>query len=222
MSASLTVLKYGDTVFGENYLFYGGNRDRLLPITFCVYLIQTEKRKILVDAGCDDGSGFPMSIFCTPLEALATAGLKAEDITDVIITHAHNDHIGAVHHFENAKIYIQKDEYKSGQKYIPQDFDVITFDSDCNIDGEIFIKKIGAHSPGSCIVLFAHGEKTAVICGDECYTIKNINEKIPTGATKNLELSTAFVNEYSKENYETFTLHDPEIMRGKVGATKMF
>ena len=37
-------------------------------------------------------------------------GLKAEDITDIILTHAHWDHIGGVHLFPKAKFYIQKDE----------------------------------------------------------------------------------------------------------------
>ena len=217
MSPKLSVLKYGDTVFGENNIFLGGERDKLLPITFCIYLIETESRKILVDAGCDDGAGFPMSVFCTPVEALRQAGLSANDITDVIITHSHHDHIQAVHHFSGANVYIQQDEYVSGKSFIPKDLNVITFDEVCDIDGEIFIKKIGGHSTGSCIVLFDHGDKTVVLCGDECYTDKNINEKIPTGASKCRERSNAFIEEYSKDKYRVFTCHDPSVMRGRVG-----
>lgn len=222
MSVMLTVLKYGDTVFGENYIFTGGEKSKQLPITFCIYLIETGSRKILVDAGCDDGSGFPMSVFCTPTEALAGIGLTAIDITDVIITHAHHDHIQAVHHFDKANIYIQKDEYESGKKFIPEGFKVITFDESYSIDGEIFIKKIGGHSVGSCIVLFEHDCKTVVLCGDECYTDRNIKEKIPTGASKCREKSNAFIEEYSKEKYIVFTCHDPDVMRGQVGAKKIF
>ena len=221
MIPKLTVLKYGDTVFGENYIFMGGSKESLLPITFCIYLVETENRKILVDAGCDDGSGFPMSVFCTPTEALAGIGLTASDITDVIITHAHNDHIQAVHHFDNANIYIQKDEYEAGKKYISEGFKVITFDEGCDIDGEVFVKKIGGHSKGSCIVLFENGGKTVVLCGDECYTNQNIKEKIPTGASKCREISNAFIEEYSKEKYRVFTCHDPNIYRGQVGAWRI-
>lgn len=218
MSPKLTVLKYGDTVFGENYLFRGGSKDKLLPITFCIYLIETEDRKILVDAGCDDGSGFPMSVFRTPVEVLSDIDIKPEDITDVIITHAHNDHIQAVPHFKKARIYIQEDEYESGKKYIPEGFSLMLFENFCDIDGEIFVKKIGGHSKGSSVVVFKHGEKDVVICGDECYTLRNLKEQIPTGASKYPEISKEFVEEYSKEKYIPFTLHDPDIMRGVVGA----
>ena len=221
MSISLSVLKYGETVFGENYLFEGGEVGKLLPITFCVYLIENATRKILVDAGCDDGSGFPMSLFCTPVQALATAGLEADDITDVIITHAHNDHIQSVSHFEKATVYIQKDEYESGKKYLPSGFKTVLFDEEVNIDGEIFIKKIGGHSKGSCIILFEHADKTVVLCGDECYTTRNLKEKIPTGASKNRPKSKEFIEEYSKEKYIAFTCHDPNIMQGKLGVGKL-
>lgn len=218
MSARLTVLKYGDTVFGENYIFMGGEKEKLLPITFCVYLIETEKRKILVDAGCDDGSGFPMSIFCTPVEALASAGLTPSDITDVIITHSHSDHVQASKHFPTARFHIQTEEYERAKKHIPEGFNVITFEDGQVLDGEIFIKRISGHSHGSSIVLFEHGEKTAVLCGDECYTARNLKEKIPTGASRDPKVSKAFVEEYSKEKYIAFTCHDPDIMRGQVGA----
>ena len=218
MSVKLTVVKYGDTVFGENYIFEGGDKSKLLPITFCIYLLETEGRKILVDAGCDDGSGFPMSIFCTPVEALGSIGISASDITDVIITHAHNDHIQAIGHFDKAKIYIQNEEYQRGKKYSPDSFEVITFEDSVELCRGVYAKKIGGHSKGSSIVLADAGEKTIVLSGDECYTNKNIKEKIPTGASCCREKSKEFVEEYSKDKYLVFTCHDPDIKRGQVGA----
>lgn len=66
----IVALKYGESVFGENFIFKGGSKDRLLPISFVIYLIQTENKNILVDVGCDDGAGFEMSIFKKPVEVL--------------------------------------------------------------------------------------------------------------------------------------------------------
>lgn len=221
MSPKLTVLKYGDTVFGENNIFKGGEKNKLLPITFCFYLIETESRKILVDTGCDDGVGFPMSIFCTPTEALAYAGLTADDITDIILTHAHSDHVQSVHRFPCSKIHIQEDEYEHARRFIPEDFDVVTFADEYDLDGEVFVKMIGGHSVGSCVVSFESGDKTVVLCGDECYTDRNLKEKIPTGASKRPEISKEFVEEYSKDKYLVFTCHDPDIHRGQVGAWRL-
>lgn len=218
MSLKLTVLKYGDTVFGENNIFRGGEKEKLLPITFCFFLIETEKRKILVDTGCDDGAGFPMSVFRTPLEVLSDIGITPEDVTDVILTHAHHDHVQSVKHFQKSKIYIQSEQYEHAKRFIPEDFDVITFENDYVIDGNILIKRIDGHANGSCAVLFEYKDKTVVLCGDECYTKRNLEEKIPTGASKNPEKSEAFVEEYSKGKYIAFTCHDPDVMRGQTGA----
>ena len=118
----IVALKYGESVFGENNIFYGGDEANMLPITFVVYLIQTKDKNILVDAGCDDGAGFQMSVFKKPVEVLKEYGLKPCEITDVIITHSHHDHIEAIAYYTNATIHIQKDEYDIARKYIPKDF----------------------------------------------------------------------------------------------------
>ena len=220
MSLRLTVLKYGDTVFGENYIFSGGDKEKLLPITFCFFLIESETRKILVDTGCDDGAGFPMSVFKTPLESLADIGITPDDITDIIVTHAHRDHIQSLCHFPKSRIYIQKDQRVFAKSFIPEGFDVVTFDNDYRID-EICVKMIGGHMTGSCIVTFEFGDKTVVLCGDECYTDRNLKEKIPTGASQNPENSKAFVEEYSKDKYIAFTCHDPDVIRGRTGAVRL-
>ena len=43
----IVALKYGESVFGENYIFKGGNKDKYLPISFTIYLIQTKDKNIL-------------------------------------------------------------------------------------------------------------------------------------------------------------------------------
>lgn len=63
----IIVLKYGKSVFGENFISKGGSNDRLLLISFVFYLIQTVGKNILVDTGCDYGTGFSMSFFQSPL-----------------------------------------------------------------------------------------------------------------------------------------------------------
>lgn len=210
----IVALKYGESVFGENYIFKGGRKDVLLPISFTIYLIQTQGRNILVDAGCDDGAGFPMSVFKRPVEVLEEFGVLAEEITDVVITHAHHDHVEAVRHYKNAVIHIQEAEYSKAKKYFPEDARVQTIREESQLTENVTVKKIGGHSVGSCIVLA--GEY--VFCGDECYHEKCLTDGICTGASKDEEKSMAFLAEYSKEVYIPLLFHDPGIMPGRVGA----
>ena len=210
----IVALKYGESVFGENYIFKGGRKGVLLPISFTVYLIQTQGKNILVDAGCDDGAGFPMSVFKKPVEVLAECGLSPEEITDVVLTHAHHDHVEAVKHYKNAVIHIQEEEYPAAKKYIPEDLPVQLFREVCTIAEGVTVKKIGGHTRGSSIVLAGR----YVLCGDECYHERCLTDKICTGASKDEEKSLGFIREYSKETYIPLLFHDPGIMPGNVGA----
>ena len=191
-------------MFGENYIFKGGSTDSLLPISFTIYLIQTANKNILVDVGCDDGSGFEMSLFKKPVEVLKKYGLFPDDITDVVITHSHYDHIEAISHYENAVIHIQKDEYADAKKYIPKTFKIHLIDDEFVLENNIIIRKIGGHTEGSCIVL----ADNYVLCGDECYYEKCLTDKICTGASVNEEISEKFVAEFSKEKYIPLLFHD--------------
>ena len=209
----IVALKYGESVFGENYIFKSGRKDVLLPISFTIYLIQTENKNILVDVGCDDGAGFEMSLFKKPVDVLYEYGVSPNDITDVISTHSHHDHIEAIRYYENATIHIQKDEYPSGKMYIPTSFDVHLIYDEFSLAEKIIIRKIGGHSIGSCIVL----ADNYVLCGDECYYEKCLTDKSCTGASHNKEASEMFIVEFSKNKYIPLLFHDIKILQGRLG-----
>ena len=214
---NIITLKYGETVLEEGDIFKGGRMDVYLPISFTIYLIQTEDKNILVDAGCDDGAGFKMSIFKSPVDVLSDYGLAPEDITDVIITHSHYDHTQAIKYYKNATVHIQKDEYEKAKKRIPKDFHVHLINDEFALEENIVIKKIGGHSTGSCIVL----ADNYVFCGDECYYEKNLTDKISTGISCNEAASEAFIKEYSESKYTPLLFHDPEIITGHIGFIKI-
>lgn len=112
-------IEYGKSVLSENMIFINGNENKFRDIVFKVYLIKTDEKLILVDAGCETMPGFDMREFVGTVKAIKNIGVSPEEITDVIITHSHHDHIECVKCFENAVIHIQKDEYEIGKKYIP-------------------------------------------------------------------------------------------------------
>ena len=209
----IIALKYGESVFGENYIFKSGRKDVLLPISFTIYLIQTENKNILVDVGCDDGAGFEMSLFKKPVDVLKEYGLSPNDITDVIITHSHHDHIEAIRYYENATIHIQKDEYVAAKKYIPTSCDVNLIDDEFLLAENLIVRRIGGHSVGSCIVL----ADNYVLCGDECYYEKCLTDKICTGSSYNEEESEKFIVEFSKNKYIPLLFHDIKILQGRLG-----
>lgn len=94
----------------------GGPDNDSVKIVFMVWLIKgSDGRNILVDAGCradlQAGIDFGLSNFKRPDSVLLEAGVKAEDITDIIISHPHWDHIDGITLFPNTHVWIQKDDY---------------------------------------------------------------------------------------------------------------
>lgn len=90
-----------------------------------VVYLETKNKKILIDTGIGDyhpekfneqfdvkGPGNPLAT------ALATKNIKPDQITDIIITHLHFDHVGGLGGkdgeliFKNAKLHLHKDHYE--------------------------------------------------------------------------------------------------------------
>lgn len=212
----LTAFKYGVTEITDRMAFPGGDVNIKIPIGLLFYLIEYENRKILVDVGCDTMPGFELFEFKPPVNVLEAYGITREEITDVVITHAHHDHIDAVRYYTKAVVHIHRDELESAENYLGNAKEVSAFDNDFEIVSGVTVKHIGGHSKGSCVVLVKGTDKTFVLCGDECYTKENLVNNIPTGSYANLENSKKFVEEYRKEEYEPIIFHDIDAVE-KIG-----
>lgn len=200
----------------ENMVFIDGCHGKNVPISFSIYLIKTDCRNILVDAGCDTMPGFQMKEFYSPAAALQTVGLAADEITDVIITHGHHDHIEAISHFKNAVVHITGEEYISGKKYIPDHMPINMVKEEYMIGPKIKIIKWGGHSIGSAIIEISMDGITHILAGDECYTNDCVVRKIPTGAYYNLDKSREFIEKYCDEKYCVHTCHDISLKTGRI------
>ncbi len=78
------------------------------------YLNGDNGKKILVDVGMVIDTTKPNSSlknYLRPDIALRKLNVKPDDITDIIITHPHYDHIGGLDLFPKAAVWIQKNDY---------------------------------------------------------------------------------------------------------------
>lgn len=210
MSITITPIPYAESVLREDWVFRGGDPRGRLPIVFCLYLVEAEGRRILVDAGCETMPGFDMRNFISPVEALKRKGLSPEDVTDLVITHAHHDHIECAKYFTHAVVHIQREEAARAQKrnYLPPPLQLNLFDSAYHLCPGVEILRIGGHSIGSSVVTVRGEHTTYVIAGDECYWQECLTRKIPTGNSVCPEKSQAFIQTYSAPEYTVLLAHD--------------
>ena len=99
-------------------LVAGAERDRRLDIPVMVWLLKGQgagARNVLIDAGFYRQKFIDQwkpREYRTPAAAVAAAGVPPEAITDIVISHAHWDHVDGADLFPKATIWIQREEYR--------------------------------------------------------------------------------------------------------------
>ena len=211
---TIHAIQYAQSTLPESMVLSGGSEEKQLDISFVLYVVEIGARLILIDAGCDNLPGFVLANFTPPVQALANYGIAPAQITDVIITHAHHDHIDALRHFPQAMVHIQKEEYRKAIAFIPTSARVHTFQDHSTVANRLTIQRIGGHTAGSCIVQIKINDITYIFGGDECYLPICLAQKIPTGTSHNPQASNAFIKRFCKPGYRVLLTHDTQIQTG--------
>ncbi len=113
---SIEAIRYADSP-GDALadLLIGAPKDEKIDTVFAVWLIRGGGRNILFDSGFHRPRWFKewtIKNYLRPDEAVRLAGVKPEEVTDVVISHAHWDHMGGIDLFPKADVWIQKDEFR--------------------------------------------------------------------------------------------------------------
>ena len=115
-NTSVQAIRYGTLAnFPVAALVRGADTSRRLDVAAMIWLVRRpDGRVVLLDAGFYRDKflqRWKPSDFVRPSEAVRLAGVKAEDVTDIIISHVHWDHMDGADLFPNARVWIQRDEY---------------------------------------------------------------------------------------------------------------
>jgi len=102
----------------------GAPKDEKIDSVYALWLIRGGGRNILFDSGFHRERWFKewtIVDYLRPDEAVRLAGVKPEEVTDVVISHAHWDHMGGIDLFPKATVWIQKEEfhYYTGEAWQP-------------------------------------------------------------------------------------------------------
>ena len=194
--------------FRVSGLVAGADKDRKLDIAMMVWLVRGNGHTILVDSGFYREQFFRqwnVADFVKPSEAIAQAGLKPADITDVIVTHMHWDHADGMDLFPKARIWIQREEleYYAGSAWQARnthggiDPDDVLAAVKLNTQGRVSLvngdaQEIlpgiscytgGKHTYASQFVTVSTGAGTVVLASDNMYLYENLEKHVPIAAT---------------------------------------
>jgi glyoxylase-like metal-dependent hydrolase (beta-lactamase superfamily II) len=209
----ITVFKYGQSFFAEHNFFADrADSQKPLPISFLFYLIEINNRRILVDTGCNGMDGWKLRHFCSPALLLRKYGLSPLDITDVIVSHPHFDHIACAKYFRNAVFVMQKDAFDEGKAYLPENAQTLLFDDEFSVTENIRLIHIGGHCKGSCVMLVTRESEKLLFCGDEVYSEECFTRCVGSGHPEFPDKNKAFIEKYRGDEYKKIVFHTPEIL----------
>jgi glyoxylase-like metal-dependent hydrolase (beta-lactamase superfamily II) len=155
------------------------------------YLLRTGDRVVLIDAGVGtiDNGRYRGGAF---LESLRREGLEPEDVTDVVFTHLHFDHVGwatqkgqvvfprATHHVHEAdwERFVAGAEAEPGavRKLSPLTDRLATFGGDTPIAPGLDARPAVGHTPGSTVYVVSDAGEKAVFIGDLAHSVVELVE----------------------------------------------
>lgn len=155
--------------------------DGLFRMTFGGYLVRTGDRVVLVDVGVGPRPfappGIPAPYDGVLPESLRAEGLAPGDVTDVVLTHLHLDHIGWVSvdgqpTFPNATYRMAAQELAAvapppvKELMAPVHDRIETWDRDTGLLPGVDVRMAPGHTPGTSVVVVSSGDDRVFLVGD--------------------------------------------------------
>lgn len=184
----------------------GGAGGRAVPFVLAALLVDHPRGRVLIDAGL----AAPRALRRLPLlrrlaaalpsvpRLLAQAGFGPEEVTDVVLTHMHFDHIGAVPAFSRARVLVGPGEVAASRRPLAglvayagaaaarahglAEVALHTWDDggddfplahDLFGDGSVVLLPTPGHTPGSLSVLL-RTDPPLLHMGDAAYTLDTV------------------------------------------------
>jgi glyoxylase-like metal-dependent hydrolase (beta-lactamase superfamily II) len=197
--------------------------DDRIDIAMVIWVVRGEERTVLFDTGFHRSAWFErfdVADYLRPDSALLRAGVDPAEVTDVIVSHAHWDHMGGIDLFPSATIHIQRAEYdyytgpawREGGRHGGIDPDDIVHLVQRNVAGQVktvdgddveVVPGIraftGARHTYASQYILVEGPEPYVLASDNCYLFRNLETRT-AGAT--FERADRAANEAALERME--------------------
>jgi glyoxylase-like metal-dependent hydrolase (beta-lactamase superfamily II) len=112
---SIQAIRYASAEDEVAGLVMGAPKGEKIDIAMVIWLVRGGGHNVLFDSGYHRDTFlkyFPATEYIRPDEAVKLAGVEPGEITDIVISHAHWDHLGGIDLFPKATVWIQKEEFR--------------------------------------------------------------------------------------------------------------
>jgi len=227
------------SVRAENKVLQGGSGQKRVPFEWLFWVVRSSNRTILVDTGFDDAAlagKWGLTTYVRPEDRLRQLGLLPAEVDDVILTHAHWDHVGGLSRYPNARIWMQQREYEHLKAGLTpahpernglrlEDLQALAAVQQQNrlelVHGEttplpgITLTLAGGHTPGSQYVTVQTRSGPIILAGDLCTLYENTRRLAPVAGASDTQAEVEAMKQMRRRvGSPKFLLpgHDPLVL----------
>jgi len=202
----VTIVKFGtrSTTKSDVYLNFHINElaDDPIEMDYFFWVVRNSERTLLVDTGFSKRGGEVRNrtFLISPLAAYEALGVDVDSTLDIVVTHAHYDHIGNLNLFPNSRIVIAQaeldfwlsefaerrqfkhsievDELNYLAEAVSQER-VETFDESYELAPGISVTRVGGHTPGQVIVTVKTNAGEVILASDAIHYYEEYEQDLP-------------------------------------------
>jgi glyoxylase-like metal-dependent hydrolase (beta-lactamase superfamily II) len=244
MEYEVFAVRYGTRVGSKAEIYLNhhiyGEPDAPLGMDYFVWVARNAERTVVIDTGFgpEGGARRRRTTLVEPVSALARLGVDAATAPQVVVTHAHYDHIGNLSAFPAAEVLIARREFEFwtgpyGRRAqfawsteeaetahlaeIRRQGRATLVDTAHTVAPGIEMIPVGGHTPGQAIVLVDTAGGQAVLASDAVHYYEELELDRPFAFVADLEaMYRAFdrLKEIIAEPGRVLVPgHDPDVMR---------
>jgi len=224
---------------GENFIGAADPHEAAADMDYYVWLARNAEYTFVIDTGFNAAAARKRkrTFLRSPVEGLASLGVDAETVSDVIVTHLHYDHIGNFDLFPKACFHLQDLEmmYATGRHMGNRFFSgayeadevaemvkrvyagrVVFHDGDTDLAPGLSLHLVGGHTMGLQVVRLWTRVGWLVLASDASHYYDNMNRGIPFPIVHDVgEMIAGWqtLRELVDDERRIVPGHDPAVMR---------